>query len=313
MKSSRLPGSAAQALRLDVAPAIRPFGLSRLASLWTLYVLTLRQHLHGKRWMVMGGMFLLCAGLVILVRTTSPDVPVLTLEFVFAFLFIPQAILPLLALVYASGIVRDEQEEQTMTYLLIRPIPKWALYTVKLLAMLTTTVVLTTALTALLYAAIYVGADTEGKNVPLRCLQAASIHALAVVAYCCLFGLISLFTKRALIVGVLYALVFEGLLANMPFSIRLATVIYYTRLIAYRTLSFVISVPLGTPANRGQETHDIAAEFWQFDVKRDPGLREHPQIQACVTVLLVASLVCTVVAAFVFSVREFHVKTPEKD
>jgi ABC-type transport system involved in multi-copper enzyme maturation permease subunit len=59
---------------------------------------------------------------------------------VIAFMFIPQAILPLLALVYASGIVRDEQEEQTMTYLLICPIPKWALYLGKLFATLTTTI-----------------------------------------------------------------------------------------------------------------------------------------------------------------------------
>src|SRR5579862_5691066 len=125
------------------APADRgPFRPSRLVSLWTLYALTLRQHVHGKRWMVIAGMCVLCAGLVILVRATSPDVPLITLEFVFGFMFIPQAILPLLALIYASGIVRDEQEEQTMTYLLIRPIPKWALYGMKLFATLTTSVVL---------------------------------------------------------------------------------------------------------------------------------------------------------------------------
>jgi ABC-2 type transport system permease protein len=307
MKSPPLVGSAGQALRLDVAPGSGPFGFSRVVSLCALYVLTLRQHLHGKRWMVMGGMFVLSAALVILVRATSPDVQPVALEFVFAFMFIPQAILPLLALVYASGIVRDEQEEQTMTYLLIRPIPKWALYPVKLLATLTTTVVLAAALTVLTYAAIYVGAETGGKNVPLRCLQAASIHALAVVAYCCLFGLISLLTNRALIVGVLYAVLFEGLLANMPFSIRLATVIYYTRLIAYRTLEFVTTFAGGTIVK-----NDIAAEVWQFDVKKDPGLLEHPQIRTCLTVLLVGSLVCTVVAAILFSQREFHVKTPEK-
>ena len=80
-------------------------------------------------------------------------------------MFIPQAMLPLVALVYASGIVRDEQEEQTITYLLIRPIPKWAFYSVKLLATLTTTVVLTAALTALVYAAIYVGATPSGENI----------------------------------------------------------------------------------------------------------------------------------------------------
>jgi ABC-2 type transport system permease protein len=305
MKSSPLAVSANPAVGSDVVLGGRSFALGRLTSLWTLYVLTLRQHLHGKRWMVMGGMFLLTAGLVILVRATSRDVPPIQLEFIFAFLFVPQAILPLLALVYASGIVRDEQEEQTMTYLLIRPIPKWALYTVKLLATLTTTICLAVALTVLIYAAIYLGAESDVVNVPLRCLKAASIHALAVGAYCCLFGLISLLTNRALVLGILYAVLFEGLLANMPFSIRLATVIYYTRLIAYRSLDFITTMP-------GRRTNDIAAEVWQLDVKNDPGLLEHPQIRACLLVLLIASLVCTALAAIIFSQREFYVKTPER-
>ena len=71
------------------------------------------------------------------------------------FMFIPQALLPLVALVYASGILQDEQEGQTITYLLIRPIPKWALYIVKLLATITMAILLTAVFTALTYAAIY--------------------------------------------------------------------------------------------------------------------------------------------------------------
>jgi ABC-2 type transport system permease protein len=302
-----LPVADASPRAFELAPD-RPLGSSRLVSLWTLYALTLRQHVHGKRWMVIAGMCVLCAGLVILVRATAPDVPPITLEFVFAFLFIPQAILPLLALIYASGIVRDEQEEQTMTYLLIRPIPKWALYGVKLFATLTTTVILAVALTVLTYAAVYVGAaGADLKDVSYRALQAASIHALAVVTYCCLFGLISLLTKRTLIVGILYAAFFEGFMANMPFSIRLATVIYYTRLIAYRSLQFLAPMP-GNPSR----TTDLAAEAWQFDVAKDPGLLDHPQIRTCLIVLLSASAASAVVAAILFSVREFHVKTPEK-
>ncbi|HEX4072412.1 MAG TPA: hypothetical protein VHX68_14625, partial [Planctomycetaceae bacterium] len=168
------------------------------------------------------------------------------------------------------------------------------------------TVVLTAALTVLVYAAVYVGADSQGESIAWRCLQAASIHAVAVVAYCCLFGLLSLVTKQALVAGILYAIFFEGLLANMPFSLRLATVIYYTRLIAYRSMDFVIQMP-----GRGR-TENLAAEFWRLDVLKDPGLLEHPQIRACLTVLLSASLVCAVVAAFLFSQREFYVKTPEK-
>jgi ABC-2 type transport system permease protein len=290
------------------APADRgPFRPSRLVSLWTLYALTLRQHVHGKRWMVIAGMCVLCAGLVILVRATSPDVPLITLEFVFGFMFIPQAILPLLALIYASGIVRDEQEEQTMTYLLIRPIPKWALYGMKLFATLTTSVVLVVALTLLTYAAVYVGSDTSIKEVASRGMQAASIHTLAVVTYCCLFGLISLLTKRTLVVGILYAALFEGAIANLPFSIRLATVIYYTRLIAYRSLPFLAPLP-----GNSSRTTDLAAEAWQFDVKADPGLLEHPTTRTCLIVLLAASAVCSIVAAILFTVREFYVKTPDK-
>ncbi len=150
-------------------------------------------------------LMLLPAGLAILVRGTAPNVPSIVLEFLFVFMFIPQALLPLAALIYASGIIHDEQEEQTFTYLLIRPIPKWAIYLVKLLATLTVTVFLTTIFTALTYAAIYLGADSSGHNILLRAAaDRVRIHSLAVIAYCCLFGLISLFTARILIVGIIY-------------------------------------------------------------------------------------------------------------
>ena len=45
-------------------------------------------------------------------------------ELALIFGLIPQAILPLTALVFASGMIQDEVEEQTLTYLLIRPLPR---------------------------------------------------------------------------------------------------------------------------------------------------------------------------------------------
>src|SRR4051812_3585551 len=76
-------------------------GGSVLTALWALYVLTLRQHLHGRRWIVTAVLFLLPAGLAVFVRATARDVPSVALEFVFAFMFIPQGLLPLVALLYA--------------------------------------------------------------------------------------------------------------------------------------------------------------------------------------------------------------------
>jgi ABC-2 type transport system permease protein len=269
---------------------------------WALYLLTIRQYMHGRKWMVLAVLFVLPAALAVFVRSTAPNVPLTWLEFSFAYMFIPQALLPLVALIYASGMIQDEQEEQTLTYLLIRPIPKWAMYCVKLLATLTTTVLLTALFTAVTYVAIYARSGTTG--VPERCLKTIAIHSLAVTAYCALFGLIGLLTKRTLIVGILYAAIFEGLLANLPFSIRLITVIYYSRVIAYRTLSFV--------APEGNGTTDVAAPVWRFDVANDPTLLEHPQVRTCVLILLGASAILTLVAAYLCARTELHVKTPEK-
>jgi ABC-2 type transport system permease protein len=247
---------------------------------------------------------LLPAGLALLVRYTAHDVPYTALEFMLVFMLIPQALLPLVALIYASGVIQDEQEEQTFTYLLIRPIPKWAIYVVKLLATSTVAVVLTGAFTSLTYAVIYAGTDWHGPNVLVRCLTASSVHASAVIVYCCLFGLMSLMARRILIFGILYIAIFEGLFANLPFGIRWLSVIYYTRLIAYRVLPFVVSTPFGK--------EDVAAEAWQLDIRSDPKLLEHPQFGTCIIVLAVASLVFTALAAYICSRREFYVKTAEK-
>jgi ABC-2 type transport system permease protein len=294
--------SADQLAGVYESPQTRGIGGLNLSGLWALFVLTLRQHMNGKRWLIMALLFLLPAALAILVRSTSRDAPPLELEFWIVFMLLPQAVLPLVALIYASGIIQDEQEEQTITYLLIRPIPKWALYSTKLFATLITTVVLTAVFTALTYAVIYFGTDT-GENVPLRAVKAIAIHSLAIVAYCCVFGLLSLLTKRVLIAGILYIIAVEGVFANFPFGIRYATIIYYTRLIAYRILDFQV------PSRGG----DIAARYWQLNVRNDPTLSEHPTIRTCLLVLLAASLACTIAAAVICSRREFHVKTPEKE
>ena len=279
-----------------------PLDGSSVSALWALFGLTIRQYLHGKRWMVVSALFLLPAALAILIRITAPNVPSMVLEFLLVFMLIPQAILPLVALLYSTGMVQDELEEQTITYLLIRPLRKWALYLVKLLATIVAAVLLTAVFTACTYAAIYLGSDGEVTGVPIRCLKTISIHSLAVLAYCCLFGVVSSITKRSLVVGILYIVVIEGLLANLPFGIRLMTIIYYARLIAYRCLDFVFSTP--------RVSVNIAADAWQLNIQHDPLLLEHPQLITAVEILLIASLVCAVIAAVVFSRREFRVKTP---
>jgi ABC-2 type transport system permease protein len=238
------------------------------------------------------------------VRLTPSRIPPEGLEFMLAMMLLPQLLIPLVALLYASGIIEDELEDQTITYLLIRPLPRWAIYLVKLLATITITVALTLLFTAVTFGAIYIGSNVAGSVWIERLAKVAALHALAMTAYCCLFGLLSLLTKRALIIGVVYIAVIEGLLANLPFGIRLLTIIYYARILAYRTLSFVIATPRGE--------HDAADEVWQLNIADDPNLLLQPAASTCLLVLLIGSAACAAVAAAICSQREFHVKTPEK-
>ncbi len=273
---------------------------------WTLYTLTLRQHLHGKRWIALALLFLMPAGMAILIQSTRARIPTLMLEFVLSWILVPQAILPIIALLYASGIIQDEQEDQTITYLLIRPLPKWLIYIVKMVATWTTTVVLTIALVALTHSVIYARSDVPFADALHRGVKTAEIHSLAVVAYASIFGLLGLLIKRSLIVGMIYTVVIEGLLANLPLSLRMGTVIYYSRIIAYRTLDFVVHWP------RGNE-NDVAATLWSIDPAQKPSLADHPQLATCIWVLVGISVIGTAVAAWLCSQSEFHVKTPEKD
>lgn len=55
--------------------------------------------------------------------------------------------------------------------------------------------------------------------------------------------------------GILYAAIFEGLLANLPLSIRLIKVIYYTRIIAYRALPFLVPIKVDLAFRTSRQMH----------------------------------------------------------
>src|ERR1700677_1747449 len=127
--------------------------------LWTLFTLALRQFLRGRRAIGLLVLSLLRVGLPLLVRMIDDGPhrrgpPLSEIEFVFLFNLTPYALLPLAALLYGSGLILDEQEDQTLTYLLIRPLPKWGLYVTKLLAAICMVGVLVAAFVVEIYLAV---------------------------------------------------------------------------------------------------------------------------------------------------------------
>jgi len=117
----------------------------------------------------------------------------------------------------------------------------------------------------------------------------AAIFSIAQVVYCALFAFMALLMRRALLIGLLYIIFFEGLLTIFDTIARRMTVIYYFRVLVLRWLS----------PRQGNE--------WNFDLKNVPSS------ETCVLVLLGAGLVLTVLGAVLFAVREFRMKTIEGD
>jgi ABC-2 type transport system permease protein len=262
------------------------------SALGTLFTLTLRQFLYGKRMLVLTLVALLPAALAILVRTTvdSRHGPVnREIEFVCLFNLIPHALLPLTALLYASGMILDEQEGQTLTYLLIRPLPKWALYLTKLLATLCMVAMLGLVFVLITYVATYAGTDAFFEVFPLKVLRTFGVMALALVTYAAVFGCLSLLVQRAMIAGIAYIAIVEGVLANLDFPVRKLTVVYYFRVLSLNWL----------------DLDPRMSSAWTIN------LSDAPEPFACVLTLLVVSGLATLLGAWVFSSREFYVKTPE--
>jgi len=259
----------------------------KLGALGALFVLTLRQHLRGRRLLVLSLLFLLPSALAALVQLVAkypppPEQP----EFFFIFNFIPHSLAPLTALLYAAGIIQDEVEGQTLTYLLLRPLPRWAMYLTKLAATIIVTTAITAIFTLLAYAVIYWNSGEMIEVLKNRAPKTLALMALAQVGYCCFFGALGLFMRRSLVTGLAYIVVFEGLLANMDFVVRKLTVMYYFRILALRWLDL--------PSGRE----------WSLDLAKAPSANE------CVTTLLIVSALFTLAGAVMMMRQEFRMKTP---
>jgi ABC-2 type transport system permease protein len=222
---------------------------NELSAAAALFALTVRQHTHGRRLLILGGLYLLPCLLAVVLRLLPSPAPTDALEFALVFTLVPHALAPLTALLYAAGVVADEVEEQTLTYLLLRAVPRWLLYLTKLLATLCVTCLLVAVSVAALYVAIYAGSPDFWPATG-RCVQAVGVMALAQVGYCGLFGLIGLLTRRSLIVGIGYIVLVEGVLANLNFVGRAVTLVYHTRSLTLRGLDL--------PADQLRRCQDVS-------------------------------------------------------
>jgi ABC-2 type transport system permease protein len=139
-------------------------------------------------------------------------------------LLIVQTVMPLVALILGTASLGSEIEDGTAVYLLIKPIPRWIVALAKITVAVVATAILVvplTVLTGLLVGGFDDRDLTTTFAFGLACLVGGAAYAAAFVA-------LSAMTSRALIIGLVYVLLWEGALGGLLegtkfLSIRQAT------------------------------------------------------------------------------------------
>jgi ABC-2 type transport system permease protein len=283
-----------------------PFG-----AVWTSFTLSLRNLLQWKRLLVMLLLFLLPVIVVVVFRFIRvPQImryqselglsaQFLTTEFRAVLIMFANVIAPLTMLLFASGMIRDEQENQTLTYLMIRPIPRWAIYLSKLLASILVAWFLTMLGISITMVTLWIGSglDPAQEMVP-RLLWLMPCFGILLAANGAVFACLGVLFRRSLVIGAVYIALFEGFLANYQFVLRKFTNLHYFQCIVVNVLG------------------DYYKKFDQSMNKNEimlwPLAREVvPDTQESVITLLSVFIVTAIVGMYVFTVREFRMKTPE--
>ena len=134
-----------------------------------------------------------------------------------------RTVMPLVALIVGTAAIGSEIEDGTAVYLLVKPIARWRIALAKILvaAGLTSALIVP----AVILTGLLLGSRTDTLTMivgySVACLAGGSAYATAFVT-------LSLFTSRALLLGLAYVLIWEGVLAGLLegtrfLSIRQAT------------------------------------------------------------------------------------------
>lgn len=122
-------------------------------------------------------------------------------------------LVPLVALIATTGVLAPEIDDGSIAYLLAKPVSRHAIVVAKLLVAVGC--VLASAALPMLVAGLVLVTDQPGVGL------AYAVGSLAGgAAYCAGFALLSVMTRHAVVIGLLYLLVWEGLLGGLLDGVR---------------------------------------------------------------------------------------------
>ncbi len=145
-------------------------------------------------------------------------------------------IVPLVALLATTGVLAPEIDDGSISYLLAKPISRHTIVLSKLVV--AAACVLVFAAIPMLAAGLVLLTDVPGLG-----LGFALGAVTGGVAYCALFALLSVQTRHAVVIGLLYLLIWEGLLGGLLDGVRWLSVTRWAGAIAQEVAGGITLVP----------------------------------------------------------------------
>lgn len=206
----------------------------------TIMSITLRGLFGRRRFLLLLPLPLLVIGLAVLCRALNPDQPATDWGAPVLQGLGLNVVMPLMALIIGTGVLGAEIDDGTITHILAKPLPRSQIIISKLVVAVLVTAV--TVAPALGIAGLITGDSSVGVGIAVG----ACVGSLA---YSGLFVALSLVTKRPVLLGLLYLLIWEGILTNVLQGTRNLSISQYVLSVADRfTDSEILKGTVGLPA-----------------------------------------------------------------
>jgi ABC-2 type transport system permease protein len=150
-------------------------------------------------------------------------------------------LLPLVAVVLGTAVFGAEIDDGTLLYLLVKPLARWRVVLTRyVIAVVSTTAVITPAL---LLPWLVLGAGAAQSRVPLAFGAGAGLDVLL---YCALFVAMGLSAKRAVVLGILYIVLVELVMAPQVAGMKSLSIREFAITVAGRLAAGQPGVVTGT-------------------------------------------------------------------
>jgi len=168
------------------------------------------------------------------------------------FTFYVQFLLVLVALFYGTALIQSEVEDRTLTYLLVRPIPRRLLVLGKYLTYLIVAAAILLPSVGLTFTILELsdGASGFGRHLPYLAWD-VGVLALGAMAYGALFAFLGAALKRPVMIGLFFVVVWEWLVTYVPGRFGKLTILHYLiSIFPHSTVQRGIQTLLGSPTSR---------------------------------------------------------------